>query len=378
MFTLILSQKLKMDATTIALYMMIYSIAAIPINLLGGKLADRWNKKNIIIVCDTISIISYIYCFFVPVTGRSILIFAIAALFQSVEWPSYDALVADLTTSADRERAYSLSYLGTNLGLLLAPTLGGLLFNNYLNLAFLINGLAIAVSTVLIAILVRDVHREKDDSVAAEYEAAVDEKVSAVSLILKNGVILLFLTANLIELAVYNIWGYLMPLDLAAVHGEQGSVFYGTMNSVNCIVVVACTALITRLFRKVIDIDKMITGELLMVLGYVIFMFLVKSPVLCFVSIIIFTFGEIFNTLSMSPFLTRRIPASHRGRIMSINNVVCGLLVSAFQLLVGKLYDSKGSIAAWTLVVIVGSVDLIILLAMRKKDRIKYPALYTK
>jgi len=378
MFTLILSRKLGMNAGTIALYMMVYSIASVPINLLGGKLADRCNKKNIIILCDSISIISYVYCFLVPVTKSSVIFFLAASLFQSVEWPSYDALVADFTTSSDRERAYSLSYLGSNVGLLLAPTLGGFLFNDYLNLAFLINGCAIGFSTVLIALLIKDVHREKDESEAGAYEAAVDDRTSALSIILKNSVILLFLSASLIEQAVYNIWGYLIPLDLAAVHGDQGAVFYGTMTSVNCIVVVACTALFTRLFRKTIDIDKMIVGELLMVASYVLFMFLVRSPVLCYVSIVIFTFGEIFNTLSMSPFLTRRIPASHRGRIMSINNVVSGLLISGFQLLTGRVYDAKGSLIAWTLVVTTGAAQLLLLLSMRKKDRKRYPALYAK
>jgi len=376
MFTLILSQKLGMDATTIALYMMIYSIVSIPINLLGGKLADKWNKKNIIIVCDSISIISYVYCFLVPVTKSSILFFLLASLFQSVEWPSYDALVADFTTSADRERAYSLSYLGTNLGLLLAPTLGGLLFNNYLNLAFLINGLAIALSTVLIAILVKDTHREEDTSEAGIYESDIDDKVPALSYMLKNGVIMLFMLASLLEMSVYNIWGYLMPLDMAVVHGEQGSVFYGTMNSVNCVVVVLFTAVITRLFRKSDDIRKMVTGEALMVISYIAFTFFMKSQFLCYISIVVFTFGEIFNTLSMSPFLTRRIPASHRGRIMSIQNVGCSLLISGFQLLVGKVYDKSCSLTAWTVVVVAGAAQILVLLLMRTLDRKTYPALY--
>jgi len=376
MFTLILSQKLGMSAGTIALYMMVYSIVSIPVNLLGGKIADKWNKKYIIIIGDTVSILSYLYCAATPVTKGSIVFFLAASLFQNIEWPAYDALVADFTTSADRERAYSLSYLGSNLGLLLAPTLGGLLFNKHLNLAFLINGLSIALSTILIAFLIKDVHREKDESEAGAYEADMDEKVSALSFIMHNPVVFLFLLASVIEMSVYNIWGYLMPLDMAVVHGEQGSVFYGTMNSVNCVVVVVFTAVITRLFRKTHDVDKMFIGETLMVVSYIIFMFLMKSPVICYIAIIIFTFGEIFNTLSMSPFLTRRIPASHRGRIMSIDNVVCSLLISGFQLIVGKIYDTGGSIPAWTLVVAVGAAELVLLLIMKGKDRKMYPALY--
>lgn len=376
MFTLILSEKLGMSAESIAVYMLIYSIVSVPVNLLGGKLADRFNKRNIIIVCDCISILAYLYCAFVPLTTGSIVVFLVAALFQSVEWPCYDALVADFTASADRERAYSLSYLGMNLGLLLAPTIGGLLLKRYLNIAFLINGLAIALSTGLIFCFVKDVHREKDDSPEAEYEGEVNGKVSAISLVFKNPVVLLFIIASLMEMAVYEIWCYLMPLDMANVYGETGAVLFGTMNSVNCVVVVVFTAIVTRLFLRVSDTNKMFIGESLMVLSYVIFMFFVKSPYLCYAAIVVFTFGEIFNALSMTPFLTRRIPASHRGRIMSYVSVLNSLAGGSFKVIVGKIYDGNGSLPAWTLVSAVGAFQLIVLLMMKKKDRKLYPALY--
>lgn len=377
MFTLILNQKLGMSAGTIAAYMMVYSIVSMPINLLGGKLADRYNKKNIIIICDGVSILAYLYCAAVPISMRSILIFVIASLFQSIEWPSYDALVADFTTSADRSRAYSLSYLGSNLGLMLSPTIGGLLLNRHLNLAFLINGVAIAVSTILIAIFIRDIHREVDDSAQGEYEAGIDSKVSAISYILKNPVILLFILASLVEISVYNMFGYLMPLDLSAIHGENGSVFFGTMNSVNCVIVVLFTAVITRLFRRKTDIHKMILGFLLLLAGFALFVGFTRLAVMCYVAIIIFTFGEIFLTLSMSPFLTRRIPATHRGRIIAVQNVFCSIFCSVIQYLIGVIYDKSGSLSAWGVVFLFGALELVLLFIMKRKDRARYPALYT-
>ena len=195
MFTLILNQKLGMNATTIAACVIIFGLVNLPVSLIGGKLADKLNKKNIIVVCDLVSIASFIYCSLVPVTITSIAVFALASLFQTIEWPSYDARVADFSTSKDRVRAYSLSYLGTNLGLVLSPTIAGILFNNHLNLSFLINGISIALSTALIFFRIKDVHRETDESSASGYEAELDSKVSAFSLIGKNRVVLLFILA---------------------------------------------------------------------------------------------------------------------------------------------------------------------------------------
>ena len=375
MFTLILNQKLGLNATDIASCMILYGIVSLPISLFGGKLADKLNKKNIIVVCDLVSIASFIYCALVPVTFSSIVVFAVASLFQSVEWPSYDALVADFSTSRDREKAYSLNYLGANLGLVLSPTLAGFLFNNHLNLAFLINGIAIALSTVLIFFRIKDVHREKDDGVASEYEADLDSKTSAVSFILRNRVVLLFILASALANGVYAMYNYLMPLDMGMTYAERGSVLFGSMTSVNCIVVVTCTALITRLFSKVRESGKMLIGEGLILAGYLIFLLFIRQPWLCFVAITVFTFGEIFNTISSSPFLTRRIPASHRGRILAVMNVVCGLSGSGIQLLVGMLYDRSGSTTAWSSVIAIGLVEIVIIAVMAVFDGKDYPDL---
>lgn len=375
MFTLILSQKLGLSATVIATCMMIFSFVSIPVSLLGGKLADRYSKKNIIVICDLVSIASYVYCFLVPVTLTSIIIFAVASLFQTIEWPSYDALVADFSSSRDRERAYSLSYMGSNLGLVLSPTIGGLLFNEHLNLAFLINGLSIAMSTALIFFLIKDTRREKDDGSGGVYEKELEGDVSAFSIIRQSRVVILFILASALSHGVYGMYGYLMPLDMGVTYAERGAVLFGSMNSLNCFLVIAFTAVLTHLFRKLRDSGKMLLGEGLIVTGYLVFLLFIRQPWLCYVAITVFTFGEIFNTISSSPFLTRRIPASHRGRILSVLNVVCGLSGSGIQLLVGALYDRKGSSFAWLTVIGIGAVEMILIAAMSVFDRKEYPEL---
>lgn len=375
MFTLILNRKLGMNASEIALYMLVYSFAAIPVSLLGGKLADRCNKKRIIIVSDCVSILSYLYCAAVPVTRGSVFIFAAASLFQTIEWPSYEALIADMTGSADRERAFSLQYLGANLGSVLAPTLGGILFNSHLNLAFLISGASIAASTVLIALRIRDIHREEDHSEAAKYEAEMDSKASPLRYILGNRVILIFFIASILGYGIYDMYGYLMPLDLTAVHGDSGSVIFGTMTSLNCIWVVVLTAGITRCFRRVSDGGKLLIGESLIGAGFLLFVLFIRNTAVCYVAMTVFTVGEIFQTLASSPFLTRRIPASHRGRISAILNVAATCFTGAFQLLIGKLYDLLGSRAAWWGVFLAAAVMLELLSVLRRLDRRDYPAL---
>nr|WP_294443388.1 hypothetical protein [uncultured Blautia sp.] len=76
-----------------------------------------------------------------------------------------------MTTYRDRERAYSLNYLSMNLGLVLAPTIGGMLFNDYLSLSFFINGLADISSTLMLLIFIKNVKiTDRDHKSMNEYE----------------------------------------------------------------------------------------------------------------------------------------------------------------------------------------------------------------
>ena len=117
MLTLILSNKLGMNAQEIATITITLGIIQFPVNLLGGKLADYCNKRNLILVCDLVTVLCYLIAAAIPVSMAQILLFFTASVFQTMENPSYDALVADLSKTEEREKAYSLIYLGMNLGI---------------------------------------------------------------------------------------------------------------------------------------------------------------------------------------------------------------------------------------------------------------------
>ena len=133
-------------------------------------MADKYNKKHIIVTFDLIGNSLYFVCAVLPMSMTTLYLLAIASLFQAMEQPAYDALIADLTTYKDRERAYSLNYLSMNLGLVLAPTIGGILFNHYL-IFFFINGLADISSILLLLIFIKNVKvTDQDDEARNEYE----------------------------------------------------------------------------------------------------------------------------------------------------------------------------------------------------------------
>ncbi|MDE6938562.1 MAG: MFS transporter, partial [Lachnospiraceae bacterium] len=89
MLTMILSQKMGMSAEHIAWIMAVVGILALPANLIGGKMADHFNKKMNIVYLDMISVVCYVICALTPLTEKSIVVMFIAATCQSMEHPSY-------------------------------------------------------------------------------------------------------------------------------------------------------------------------------------------------------------------------------------------------------------------------------------------------
>ena len=375
MLTMILSQKMGMSAEHIAWIMAVVGILALPANLIGGKMADHFNKKMNIVYLDMISVVCYVICAVTPLTEKSIVVMFIAATCQSMEHPSYNALTADITVTEDRERAYSLQYLCSNLGFVMSPTIAGFLLRDYLWLAFLISGSAIGCSAVLILFLVKDITPVRDTSQKAVYQA--ERKGEGLRTVLKeNKMIVLYLLAVSGYFATYQMYNYLMPLDLARLHGDSGAVIFGSITSVNCVVVVLCTPLFTRMFPQVTETVKTLLGQVLLVAGFGIFLLCLGRIPFYYVAMIVLTWGEVFSTLAESPYLTKRMPASHRGRINGLAEVLRTGITSVYQLLIGFVYKAGGSETAWVAVLILGVFFVILCVVLTVKDRKVYKNLY--
>ena len=373
LLTLILKNKLGYNATTIATLTMAMSILQFPMLLLGGKLADTLNRKKIIIVCDLVTVVSYIICGLLPLSNYSIALFYIAGVFATIEGPSYDALVADLSDSESREKAYSLQYLGMNLGLVLSPTIGGLLFQNYLWLAFILTGLATLSSTILIILFIKRLSVEKGNVSAYEEKR---ENESVFRILRERKTLILYALVCGFGGIVYAQFNYLLPLNMETLYGAKGATIFGMLTSTNAIVVIIATPLITTFLSRLMDVRKILIGESLIVLGLFGYRFVQGAMVPYFILMILFTIGEVFNTLGHQPYMTRRIPSTHWGRVNSFVNTVNGLFAGVGNIFIGKIVDVKGYDMAWLAVGVLGAVAIILVVMLNLVDKRQFGLLY--
>ncbi len=371
--TLILKNKLGYSATTIATINMALAVIQFPVMLLGGKLADKVNRKVIIVCSDLVTVACYLVAAIIPLSFFSVILFYIAGLFATIEGPSYDALVADLSDTDTREHAYSLQYLGMNLGLVLAPTLGGLLFENYLGVAFFITAIATFSSTMLILLFVKNLSIEKKQ--INKYEEK-REGAGVLEILRERKTLLLYIIVSGFCNLVYSQFNYLLPLHMENLYAVKGAAIFGFLTSTNAIVVVIGTPLITTFFSRIMDVRKFLIGETLILVGLVSFNFAGTLIPVYFILMTVFTVGEVFNTLASSPYMTRRVPSTHWGRVNSIIGIVCMAFSSLGNIAVGKLVDSLGFHAAWGFVGTVGITAIALLAALNISDRRNFSLLY--
>lgn len=382
LLTFFLTTKLGLSDGTATLMIATASVLSFPAALLGGKLADRFSRKSIIIVFDCITVSMYLLAAILPMTLFSAILLFAAGLFQTIEAPAYDALNADYSTSRQREKAYSLSYLGFNLGYIVGASVAGILFERFVRLAFCINGLAILASTMLILFFVhkKNAITEDVESISesySEYEQPIDEKIPVLTVLRQRPVLIGMLLIGCLASMPASLMGLLLPLQLKETLGEAGATLYGYLNSLNGFVVIVFTPILTVLLKKLTEIPKSMIGLLLFLVGNLFFSLGTAASML-FVGMFIFTLGEVVEVLGHNPYASRRVPASHRGRVGGISSVIHSIFSSCTQYLISFLLIATESNyrLIWMVFMICGLVGAVLYGFMYGPDKRTFPKLY--
>ena len=384
MLTFLLTTKLGLSDGLSTLFIATASILSFPAALLGGKLADKFSRKSIIILFDCLSVSLYILAAILPLTMGTAVILFLAGLLQTIESPAFDALTADYSSTKQREKAYSLSYLGFNLGYIVGASVGGILFQKYIRLAFLINGLADFTSTLLIIFFVHKKNAITEDSASleeaySEYEQPVDEKTPVLAILRQRAVLIGMLIVGCFASMPSNLVGILLPLQLKDALLEAGAKLYGYLNSVNGLVVILFTPVLTVLLKKLTEIPKTIVGLLLFVAGISLFSMGNQTGIL-FLGMFVFTLGEVITVLGHNPYNSRRVPASHRGRVGGISSVVRSIFSSLTQYLISfmLILTESNYQMLWLIFVGVGLLAAMAYCFLYLPDKRTFPKLYEK
>jgi len=308
---------------------MLATAAKVPGLLLGGKLSDVFGRKKIFIIFSTLSALFIFFCLLVGQIGQDEIIpwlLVLSAVFNGANYPAMKAMVADLTNPDNRKAAFSLLYLGMNIGFAVGPLIAGLLYNNYLKLLFVGDTATTLISVALVYFLISETLPGPNNlgkSGTADYNSERAEEGSIYRVLLSRPYLLIFTLIFTLYSFIYVQSEFTLPLQMINIFGDNGPQYFGTIMTLNGVVVIFFTVIIISVTRRIEPILNVSLAGILYALGFGVIYFSTNLPLFA-LSTILWTLGEIIASTYSDVYIINHTPITHRGRFSAIIHILIG------------------------------------------------------
>jgi MFS family permease len=365
---LFLTKRLGFSTLNAGVWIMGTSAVGLFGTLIMGYLSDHFGRKMVLTICMIINILLLASCGFQSETIIPRILLA-ASFFQGAMKPLISALVMDFCPIGQRREAFSLSYLGTNLGVAIGPMVAAFLFENHLRFLFLGNAFALSCALIILFLFVAN---NRLNSQAPE---AVLEQIfagRAFDALLARPTLLTFYSLTIMISFAYSQTSFGLAMYTRELFGSAGTSYFGLLMSFNAITVLASTALVLRFIQRTSMLGAMTLGTFLYTIGFGMLVFpLTMIPML--ISTFIWTQGEVLLAINTGPFIASQTPSNFRGRFQALREIMWGVGSSLSPLLCGAVMTKWGVHTSWlvtSLVVLVSSIVFFILYRNNTKQGI--------
>lgn len=340
-----LTTVLNMSESAAGSFIMIYALLRLVGGYLGGKLADSLGRKRAtLLVNGAAGTIIGLCGFFVDSPHIAYLVVS-SGLFAGAFRPVTQAMLTDLTRGPERRTAFSLLYLGTNIGVAVGPLIAGFLFEHALRWIFWGDGITTGIYLLAVLFFVPETVPGED---AEEPESPGEQRTSDTTLraFLRRPVLVLFSLLMLIAAMIYSQHTFTLPLQLGALFGDRGARYFGFIMSANAVTVILCTTLILRITRRFGALRNIIFSCLFLGLGFGALGFFDWLPAMLLLTVI-WTLGEILLVTNEGVYLASHTPINLRGRFAGLLATVSGLGFVIGPKLSGFLLERISYRALW-------------------------------
>jgi MFS family permease len=347
--TLFLTRKLGLGGAAAGFWIMANVASGLLGTQVAGKVSDHLGRRLVLATCILGTGLLTGCCGFLPPSMLIPLILVLAAFFQGSMKPIIAAILMDLCPQEERKEAFSLSYLGVNLGVAIGPMFAGFLFENHLPWVFFGNALALAVSFLLLLRLVPDA-RSDDASLDTGSERAMEG--SALKAFLERPLLVAFCLITLFVSFAYGQTGFGLTLYTSEAFGANGAARFGFLMSFNAVVVLCSTAVLTRLTHRLSGPTTMGIGAWLYAAGFGMLAFRLNLALLT-VSTLVWTLGEVLLAINSGAYLANHTPRNFRGRFQSIRELMSSVGRLLSPVVFGAIITGAGVRASWLVTALV-------------------------
>ena len=308
----------------------------------GGALADRWNRRSILLITQSLFALSALALALLTYMGaiRYEYIVALAllnGLVLTVDLPTRQSLVAHLVPRADLANGIALNAAAFHTARILGPAIGGLLLE-WVGAApcFLVN--ALSFSAILLALLSLRIQPSTDGRVPRGILQSLREGVAFVRA--RRGLMLLWL--NVLVLSTFGL-SYLVLLPVFAAEVLQvGKTGLGQLYTVAGIGSLAGLLLTARLGSAVPRgwlVILAANGFAWSVIGFA----LTTHPLVAKGLLMLAGMFGVMQLVSTNTALQTAAPDYLRGRVVSLHTWAINAPAPFAALLIGKLAQQWGA-----------------------------------
>jgi len=350
LLVLILTGKLGMDSHEAGFFISLTLVATMVGQLTAGVIADKLARKHVLVFCQLMVSVSYLVCALVissGVTSLVPLVILLGSPFRGATAPITNAMVADFSEDKDRSRAFSLLYLGTNIGIAIGPVAAAFLYGYSIPLLFGGSSLLLLFSTTLLM--------AKLPLVKGDVYGNASEKIPGGFLLslVKNKVLMLFLLFFSLYNLTYQQNTFALPLQFSHYFGDNlGAKRFGILMTVNALTVLVTTPFITKITSSRGQLKNMALAMLFYVVGYGAYAFCLHLPVFL-VATFIWTLGEILMATNANVFLNAFAPPRYRTRFNALAHIAGGAGSALAPTLGGLLLLSYSYSFLWVLMALI-------------------------
>jgi MFS family permease len=369
--TLYLTGRLGMSQSAAGNFMFIISIIYIPGNYIGGKIADKFGRKKLMVIAQLISAALYIPCGFAVFSKYVPFLILLSVFFDGITDPARTAMMTDLTTPENRRTAFSLTYLGHNLGFAVGSLIAGFLFEHASSWLFWGNALAVFAATAIVGARVPETKptQEQIDATIGSGSTEEAHKGTLVQALMSRPFLIVFTMITTWYGFVYAQHRFALPLQTKAFFGASGAAIFGTCMTLNAVLVIFLSTPTMAITKKWKPINAVALAGIFYALGFGMIGFS-NNLVLLYASTILWTLGEIVNATNEGAYAANHTPISHRGRFQAVLPFIGGIGWTISAPVIGGLIDAKGLGAVWPLIGAVAAVAAGLLWALgRVEDR---------
>ncbi len=352
--TLFLSSRLGFSELDIGKFLLIITLTYIPAAIVGGKLADRFNRRPVYLISMLCSNIALLGAGFFTDSIVIIYFLLVAFFFMNMSQPVLAAMMMDLTAPDNRQESFSLVYLGINIGGAIGPMAAGFMFENHTRWIFWGEAILNLLALFLIFAFIKETKPDEEDLERITHDAIrISEAASNESLIavlIRSPIVISFAFCASLLAFSYSQVSFMLPLQMEEIFGISiGAKCYGMLISLNCIIVVIATPILVLVTKKFAALSNLGISGILFMFGLGLYG-IAEHLYFFYVLSAIWTFGEILFATNTGVYIANNSPITHRARFQSIFDIIQGTGRAVGPLTIGYFLIDHTIPQAWFLV----------------------------